>query len=235
MADARSSSLLRRLRELEEDDRSLADAIERVVDVAARADAVRARAGEIQALLAAMPGERLRLDEAEASARLREAEARRELAAATQRRDEAERSRRAGDEQKARAAREAAVAADAVAAVESQLERISEQRIALDEDATVLLAEGRGLAVAAESIAGEIGTIDGVSESGRGAPDGTLDGLDEWGARVRAALFVVRGSLEARRDRVVAEANSLAAAVLVELHAATSVADVRRRVGAALG
>ncbi len=234
MGDARSTSLLLRLGELEHEDAHLAAAIEHVSAVAQHADEIRARVVEIATLLASMPDERARLDEAEAAAQRRAGEARRELEESERRLAEIERSRRPREEQRAQARREVDVAADALAAVESHLARIAERRLALDEDEHVLQAEGEGLAVAASGVAGDVAAIDGVSDSGRCIPGRTLAELDEWGARVHAALFVVRGSLESRRDRVVGEANVLAAAVLVEPLTATSVADVRRRVDAAL-
>jgi hypothetical protein len=47
-------------------------------------------------------------------------------------------------------------------------------------------------------------------------------------------LFVVRGTLETERERVVVEANALGSAVLGEALGASSVATVRRRVEQAL-
>ena len=60
-----------------------------------------------------------------------------------------------------------------------------------------------------------------------------IDELDDWGGQVRSALFVVRGTLEAERERVVVEANVLGTSVLGEELGATSVAIVRRRLEAA--
>jgi hypothetical protein len=232
--DSRSASLLQRLSELERADADLGAAIERVAEVGGRADAVRARTIAIRALRAAMPLERTRLDEAGSVARNRCTEARVELEEAERRLASIERSRRVRAEQREHARRDLTVAREAVAAIEAQLTRISDRRTALDEDDHVLLAEGEGLVVAASEVAAELDALDGVSDSGRGAPGASPDELDEWGARAHAALFVVRGSLEARRESVVAEANHLAAAVLVDPLAAMCVADVRRHVDAAL-
>ena len=60
-------------------------------------------------------------------------------------------------------------------------------------------------------------------------PGTSLDELEEWGARAHAALFVVVGGLEGERERIVLEANALAAAALGEQTGAASVALVRRR------
>ena len=61
------------------------------------------------------------------------------------------------------------------------------------------------------------------------APGQTLEEIVEWAARAHAALFVVRGGLESERERVVLEANALAAAVLGEDVGGASVALVRQR------
>jgi hypothetical protein len=73
-----------------------------------------------------------------------------------------------------------------------------------------------------------------VSDAGGADPGASLDDLVEWGARVHAALFVVRGGLELERERVVREANELGAAVLGEPVAA-SVGRVRELIERALG
>ena len=62
-----------------------------------------------------------------------------------------------------------------------------------------------------------------------------MEELEEWGARVRSALFVARGTLETERERVVTEANALGTAVLGESLGASSVAVVRRRLEERLG
>jgi hypothetical protein len=234
VGETRSASIHAHLSELERKDAMFAAKLERVAAVAGRAEAVRARAAEVVALLEAMPEERLRLGEARRAALGRLAAAQEELEAAEHRVSEVEGSRRAGEQQEAEARRAAETARDAVAVVEAHLGRIGEREVALDEDEPMLRAEGDELVAAAVAIADDIRLVDGVSESGRADPGRSLAGLDEWGARAHAALFVVRGTLEAQRDRVVGEANGLAASVLVEPLVAVSVADVRRRIDAAL-
>ena len=78
-------------------------------------------------------------------------------------------------------------------------------------------------------MAAEIRCCRGSPTARRDDPGETLDGIDEWGARVRSSLFVARGTLETERERIVVEANALAAAVLGESLGASSVAVVRRR------
>ena len=60
-------------------------------------------------------------------------------------------------------------------------------------------------------------------------PGPGIEGVLEWAARAHAAVFVARSGLETERERVVREANELAASVLGEPLYATSVALVRQR------
>ena len=64
-------------------------------------------------------------------------------------------------------------------------------------------------------------------------PGDSLDEVEEWGARAHSAIFVVRGGLEAERERLVFEANALATAALGEQVAGANVSLVRRRLEAA--
>jgi hypothetical protein len=56
----------------------------------------------------------------------------------------------------------------------------------------------------------------------------------DWCARARAALFVVRGTLVAERERLLAEANALGGTVLGEELTGASVTQVRQRIENAL-
>ena len=58
--------------------------------------------------------------------------------------------------------------------------------------------------------------------------------INMYAARAHAALFVVRGGLENERERIVLEANSLAASALGEQGGGASVALVRQRLEASL-
>jgi hypothetical protein len=68
-----------------------------------------------------------------------------------------------------------------------------------------------------------------VSRAGLESAAPGLDGIDEWGSRVAAALLVVRSGLDTERERLVREANELAASVLGDRDVGTSVALVRAR------
>lgn len=229
MPDPRSATLLAHAAELQQRDDAVAEAIGSVLDLLAGADVVRARATEIRQALAALPAELGRVDEAEAEARRREDLARVELAEVERRLEEATRSRRAGEEAVAQARRELTRAAEALTDAGMRIGRLLVQRQALVDSGVALQAEAEGLAVTACEIAGRIRTTPRVSASGREEPGATLAGLEEWGARVHAALFVVRGGLEGERERIVVEANTLGAAVLGEQIGGSSVALVRKR------
>ena len=146
----------------------------------------------------------------------RESAARAELAEAERRAEEVNGGRRSSDEAKteaARAVRRASVAAtDAAETVTRMRERIE----SLARDEIALTAEAEGLAVEARHIAAEVAEVPRLSDSGRTVPGDSLAEIDEWGARAHAALFVVRGGLEGEREKVVLEANALAAAALGE-------------------
>ena len=228
-ADDRSTDLVAYVRELEQRDLDLALRIDAVAGLLRRVDDVGGRARRVRGALEAIPGEIEQAERAERDARAREAEARQELADAERRLEEAASSRRAGEDARVaaeRAVRRATVGAeDAAATVVALRERLE----ALVRDEAALQAEGEGLAVEARNVAAEVAATPRVSESGRSAPGASLDGIEEWGARAHAGLFVVRGGLENERERIVLEANTLASAVLGEQVGGSSVALVRKR------
>ena len=229
MSGNRSLDPVSYARELERQDADVAARIETVAGLLGRVDAIRAAARRVQVALEALPDAIAVAEQGERDALAREAEARAELSEAERRVEEVKASRRASDEAKteaARAARRAAVtAADAADTVARMRERVA----ALAGDEVALRAEADGLAVEAQHVAREIAEVPRLSESGRAAPGASLAEIDEWGARAHAALFVVRGGLEAEREKVVLEAYALAAAALGEQTAGASVALVRRR------
>lgn len=229
MSDPRAAALLAHAAELQRRDDAVAEAITSLGDLLAGAAVVRARATEIREALAALPAELARVDEAEAEARRREELARADLGEAEQRLEDATRSRRAGEEAVAQARREVTRARETLADAGARVVRIIARREAHVDSGRVLQAEAEGLVVAARDIAARIRRTPRVSESGREQPGTTLPELEEWGARVHAALFVVRGGLEGERERIVVEANTLGAAVLGEQLAGSSVALVRKR------
>jgi len=229
MGDDRSGGLVTQARELERRDIDVVERLDVVVDLVKRVDDVRASAGRVRAALTALPGELTNIAQAEREARAREAEAQRELAEAENRLADVGRSRRVGEDAKDRAervVRRATVAAsDAKAAVARTQERY--EKLAGDE--VTLRAEGERLAVEARDVATAVATVPRLSDSGRTTPGGSLEEIEEWGARVHAALFVVRGGLENERERIVLEANALATAALGEQVGGSSVSLVRRR------
>ena len=234
MADDRAESLLAHVAELEERDDALARQIAVVTGLAERAGDVRARAVEIRARLAALPEELAGVERAEAEARIREGQARAEQAEAERRLDQVMASRRAGDEDLARARQVLQDAGEAVSDAAHRVERLVGQRSELNDLEQALRAEADGLAVEARDVAAALRDAPRVADAGKGAPGTSLDEIDDWGGRTRAALFVARGTLESERERVVTEANALAASVLGEDLGAASIALVRRRVEAAL-
>jgi hypothetical protein len=117
---------------------------------------------------------------------------------------------------------------DALASSRRKLERAAEARDALAFDAAAAAQEEPELGRAAEELAARLAAAPRVSR-GATEPGPGLAGTIDWGGRARAALFVARAGLDAERERVVREANELAAGALGEAVAATSVAGVRER------
>ncbi len=235
MATERSADLLAYARDLEERDADVASQIDRTAELLRRVDDVRARAGHARQALAALPDELRRGEQAIATAREREGEARREATEAERRLEDVSHAKRASAETKAeaeRALRRAEVAAaDAIAAVARQEERLA----ALASDQIALQAEAEGLAVEAQAVARDVVELPRLSASGRTPPGSSLAEIEEWGARAHSAIFVVRGGLETERERLVHEANVLAAASLGEQGGAASVSLVRQRLERELG
>lgn len=226
MAEVYGGDFLSYVSELERRDADVAARLDAAVCVLRRVDEVRARADRVRTSLAALPRE---IEQAEQAARAREAEARREHAEAETRLADAGRSRRTGQEARAAAERTVRRAEVVVTDAQAAVARTSERLRALEGDGRALRAEGEGLAVEAREVARDVSALPFLSDSGRTVPGASLQAIEEWGARAHAALFVVSGSLENERDRVVLEANALAAAALGEQVAGASVALVRRR------
>jgi hypothetical protein len=204
-SNTQGDALLAHARELQRRDDEVAARIDVVTGLLGRAGLVRERASAVLEDLSLLPGELARNDAAEEEAALREDVAGRELA-----------------EELTRAREQLADARTAV-------RRLTERRRELVDTGRALQAEADGLAVVARGIADELRSTPRVSESGREPPGTGLPELVEWGARVHAALFVVRGGLESERERIVVEASTLVASVLGEQVAGTNVALVRRR------
>lgn len=215
-------------RELEARDERLATAIAEVDELQRAAEAVRERARGVAAFLERLPREQAAaeqaLAEAEAAARTREhdrGEAERELT----------RAEESGNDERLAAARRALVRArDAERSAGRKLARALEALDALARDADAARAEAPALEERAGALAGRLAALPRISHAATAAPGPGLGGTIDWAGRARAALFVVRGGLDVERDRVVREANELAASALGEPVAATSVALVRERI-----
>jgi chromosome segregation ATPase len=227
-ADA-SDALLAHAAELVRRDAEVAGRLQSVRELADRAVSVRARAAGVEAALRSLPGELVELTRRRREADAREAQARRELASAEGRVAELEAGRRRRADEIDRARSELETARESYADAEAEVQRLDASEAALRSEQTSLDAEAAELVAAARSIAGDLKEVDGLAESALRTPGPTVEELDGWGAGVRSALFVVRGTLEAQRERVVAEANALGASVLGEELGASSVTVVHRR------
>ena len=81
----------------------------------------------------------------------------------------------------------------------------------------------------ARALSRRLAEVPRISQAGLEPPEPGLAGLDEWASRVAAALLVVRSGLETERERLIREANELAASVLGDPDVGTSVALARAR------
>ncbi len=224
--------LLAAARELEARDAAIARGIEEVGELQRETARVRARAAEIDAFLQSLPERR-----SEAARRLSEVQA--EL---DEKRDALERARRelveaerAGKDERLAAARSAfRRAEDSVALRTSAVARVTEQAQRLEDDAEAMTGEARRLEHNARELAERLRRLPRISGAATADPESSLAGVLAWGGRARAALFVVRGSLDSEREAVVREVNELASSVLGEPIAAASASLVRRRIEAAL-
>lgn len=221
--------------ELDRRDRVVADEIAGIEGLTERIAALRQSAAGIDAALRSLPGERETAEATLAEARAAERRASEELAAADARLTQLEGRRRAPEDELARARSEVKVASETLADATHRVERLAAHRIELDEAEGALHAEADGLVVEARPLAAELRDAPRMIDAAKGAPGTTLAELEDWAGRARAALFVARGTLEAERERIVAEAGALGAAVTGEATAGTSVSLVRRRIEEALG
>jgi hypothetical protein len=125
------------------------------------------------------------------------------------------------------ARRAATLAAAAVRAENERHVRLVERRASLEQEAEQLGAETDDLERRAAAAAAALEESSRVSSIA--APEPGLSGIVDWGARAHAAVVVARVGLESERERIVREANELAASVLGEPLYTASVALVRRR------
>ena len=95
------------------------------------------------------------------------------------------------------------------------------------------MAEGEAAIPALEeearALSRRLAEVPRISRTGLEPPEPGLAGVDEWASRVAAALLVVRSGLDTERERLIREANELAASVLGDQDVGTSVALARAR------
>jgi len=230
---AASADALAHAAELERRDTEIAGELAVVRDLEERAGAIRGRAGIVREALERVPLEREDLARRRAEADEAVTAAQVDVERTESRVASLESGRRRREDELDRARKEAATARDGLADALAARARIDERESALVEEERALVAEGEALVEAAERVAEGVRGVGRVTESAGRAPGTSLAELDDWGSRVRSALFVARGTLEAERERVVVEANVLATTVLGEELGAASVALVRRRLEAA--
>jgi chromosome segregation ATPase len=220
--------LLLLARELEARDERLAAAIAEVGALQRSAEDVRERALAVEEFLERLPLERETAETALGDAQ-NEAHARSRALADAE--DELARAEQSADRERVAAARRELVrAGDAAASAERKLARAREALEELARRAESLRAEAPRLAERARGLAGELARLPRISGQATAEPAPGLEGTVEWGSRARAALLVVRSGLDTERERVVREANELAASALGEPVAATSVSLVRERI-----
>ena len=231
---AETDTVLALAAEIERRDGEVAQSLELVNDLSRRASAIRGRATELGTLLVSVPGELAALERSAAHDRDARAAAAAELAGAEQEATTAKKARRMSDDERSDAARRVDNARERLEEIEARIARRTAEHEALGAIELDARRDALELADAAAAVAASLDDVPRISQSGRDEPEPGLSGIEEWGGRVHAALFVVRGQLEGERDRIVREANELGGAVLGEQLAGASVALVRRRLEEAL-
>jgi chromosome segregation ATPase len=232
---AASAQALAHAAELERRDTEIASELDAVRGLEERVGAIRERVGVVREALERVPLERESVDRLRGEAEEAVTAARADAERAAAKVASLESGRRKRDDELDRARKEAATARDALADALATCTRIDERGASLVEEERVLRAEAAELAAAAARVAEDVQDVGRVTESAGRAPGTSLVELEEWGSRVRSALFVARGTLETERERVVVEANVLGASVLGEQLGASSVALVRSRLESAAG
>lgn len=229
MVDERTIELARRL---EEDDERLAAALATVAELHGVVAGIRARAAVLADVIASAPERRAAADVTIVEAG-RELERRRdETARAEAELAEAERSR---DERRLASAQRALERArESLAAGERRVERVTDARAGLERELAEAEAAIPVLEDEARAVSRRLADVPRISQTGLEQPGPGLDGVDDWASRVAAALLVVRSGLDTERERLIREANELAASVLGDGDVGTSVALVRSRLERAL-
>lgn len=208
--------------ELEERDAAVAEKLDVLARLGGRVDRVRERVESLAAFQERLPADREHLDTALADAERDIAATR---AALVRAHEAVERAR--SEDARSTARRHEAHAATDLHTTEARRDRLVGRRETLSRESENAEVESTALADAVQELSTELASAPRVAAPA--PPETGLDGLIEWAARAHASVFVARSGLETERERVVREANELAASVLGEPLYATSVATVRRR------
>jgi chromosome segregation ATPase len=227
-----ASDALSHARDLERRDTAIASDLEALGNAAERVGGVLGRASELRAALERLPGEiedvARRSDEARAQANA----AKRELVSADERVAALASARRRKQDELDRAEREATTARQLLSDAESEVDRVREQLEELRASEPRLRAQGAALVREVAGISDDLTRLPRIPDTDGLDAGETLDDLEQWGLVARSALLVARGTLEAERERLVVEANELAALVLGESLGGSSVTLVRNRLEA---
>ncbi len=153
------------------------------------------------------------------------------VARARQKREDAERElERVRDKERAHAERALAEARADEHAAGEELRGAQDAVAALEQEAEQADAQARELQSEALHVAERLASLPRLSRDATQPPGDGLAGVEEWGARARPALLLLRSALAAERDAIVREANELGSAALGESLGATSVRRVRERI-----
>jgi chromosome segregation ATPase len=216
-------NMLAFVKELERRDADAATRLADVEELQSTVEHLRARAADVLAFEAALPRERaaraLTVERAEGA--LARAQAARAQAEA-----ELERAR-GKDRAAAEHAVETARADERTAAAE--LERARNSAAGLEQEAERTAVATGTLEREAGIASDRLAALPRLSHDATVAPQPGVAGVEDWGARARPALLLLRAALAAERDAIVREANEVGSAALGESVGATSVQRVRER------
>jgi hypothetical protein len=216
--------LLAVLQELERADEEIGAVLADFDALAAELADIRARAQELQAFAARLPGERDRSHAQIECTRADVADAERVLA-------EAEESLRIAQPDAQREAELFLVRArDRVSVAERRAAEADKAAKELENRAAEAAIEGQLVHTRAGKLAAELRGRPRIAEDAGKAPGAGLHGVEAWGEVARAALFVARGQLAAERDGVIRQANEIGALALGEPLAAMGTGALARRV-----
>ncbi len=207
---------LRFARELEARDAAIAESLATVRALQADGEELRTHAEVAVATIEGYPKAAAAVQRALAEAGAERDARERDLAAA-----EAELERAKQGEAQAAARRSLTRAADAANSARKRVSRGEAEREALEREQDHALTEISRARARARKLAERLAAFP------RATAVAASENVVDWAARARAALFVAAGGLETERERVVREANELAAAALGDPTVAMSATLVR--------